>query len=62
MGAVAFGFGSAVGGFVCGPLLENVGGRGMFFVFGIVILAGLVLIEGAKRLFPDRKLVGMEVE
>lgn len=61
MGAVAFGFGSAVGGFVCGPLLENIGGRGMFFVFGIVILAGLVLIEGIKRLFPDRQLVRSEI-
>jgi len=61
MGAVAFGFGSAVGGFVCGPLLENIGGHGMFFVFGVVIFVGLALIEGAKRLFPDRELARSEI-
>lgn len=56
-GAMAFGFGSAVGGFVGGLLLESIGGRGMFFVFGIIILAGLALVEGAKRLFPEKVLV-----
>jgi len=55
--AMAFGFGSAVGGFVGGLLLESIGGRGMFFVFGIIILAGVALVEGAKRLFPEKTLV-----
>lgn len=60
-GAVTFGFGAAFSGFVGGLLLENVGGRGMFLVFGIVILAGMVLIEGLKRLFPERELIQAEV-
>jgi PPP family 3-phenylpropionic acid transporter len=54
-GAMAFGFGSAVGGFVGGLLLESIGGRGMFLVFGIIILGGLVLVEGVKRLLPQEK-------
>lgn len=56
-GAVMFGIGSAVSGFVGGILLENLGGRGMFFVFGIVILVGLVLVEGIKRLLPREQIV-----
>jgi len=51
-GATTFGFGSAVGGFVGGLLLESLGGRGMFLVFGILILLGLVLIEGVRRILP----------
>jgi len=56
-GAASFGIGSAVGGLLCGVLLEQLGGRGMFMVLGIIILAGLALIEGAKQLFPDKELV-----
>jgi PPP family 3-phenylpropionic acid transporter len=51
-GAVSFGIGSAVGGFVGGPLLASIGGRGMFLVFGVMILAGLALVEGLRRIFP----------
>ena len=52
LGAVSFGIGSAVAGFVGGPLLESIGGRGMFLVFGIIILIGLALAEGMRRIFP----------
>ena len=55
-GAMSFGFGSAVGGFVGGLLIESGGGRGMFLVFGIVIFVGLVLIEGLKRILPQETL------
>ena len=55
-GAMTFGFGSALGGFVGGLLLESMGGRGMFFVMGIVILIGIVLIEGIKRLLPKEEI------
>jgi PPP family 3-phenylpropionic acid transporter len=60
-GAASFGVGSAVGGLVCGLLLESLGGRGMFLVLGIIILAGLALIEGLKRLFPEKGLVKAEI-
>ena len=52
-GAVSFGVGSAVSGFIAGPLLESIGGRGMFLVLGIVILAGLAIVESIRRLLPD---------
>lgn len=52
LGAVSFGIGSAVAGFVGGPLLESIGGRGMFLVFGIIILIGLALVETIRRIFP----------
>lgn len=60
-GAASFGVGSAVGGLVCGLLLESLGGRGMFMVLGIIMLVGLALIEGAKRLFPEKGLVKAEI-
>jgi MFS family permease len=56
-GAVMFGFGSAVSGFVGGILLENIGGRGMFLVFGMIILAGLALVEGVSTLLPGGEVV-----
>jgi len=55
-GAVIFGFGSAISGFVGGLLLESIGGRGMFLVFGIIILVGLVLVEGIRRILPDKEV------
>lgn len=52
--AMSFGFGSAVGGFIGGILLESMGGRSMFMVLGVVILVSLALIEGAKIVFPEK--------
>ena len=60
-GAASFGIGSAVGGLVCGVLLERIGGRGMYLVLGITILVGLALIEGFKRLVPEKELDKAEV-
>lgn len=51
-GAISFGVGSAFSGFISGLLLANVGGRGMFLVLGIIILAGLVVAEVGRRIFP----------
>jgi len=53
-GAMCFGVGSAAGGFIGGLLLESIGGRGMFLMFGIIILVGLVIAEGIRRFFPDK--------
>jgi len=53
-GAMCFGVGSAVGGFIGGLLLESIGGRGMFLVFGIIVLVGLVLAEGIRRFLPGK--------
>lgn len=56
-GAMSFGFGAAVGGFVGGLLLESIGGRGMFLVFGLIILGGLGIIELAKRILPAEEII-----
>jgi predicted MFS family arabinose efflux permease len=53
-GATTFGVGSAVSGFVGGLLLGSIGGRAMFLVFGVIILAGVALAEGIRRLFPEK--------
>lgn len=55
-GAVSFGFGAAVGGFLGGLLLESIGGRGMYFVFGLIIISGLALIEIVKRVLPAEEV------
>jgi MFS transporter, PPP family, 3-phenylpropionic acid transporter len=54
-GAMSFGVGSAFSGFISGLLLERMGGRGMFLVLGIIILFGLVVAEGIRRLFPEKE-------
>src|SRR5690606_4981900 len=54
IGAMSFGVGSAFSDFGGGPLLESIGGRGMFLVLGIFILGGLVVAEGVRRFFPEK--------
>ena len=56
LGSMMFGFGSAIGGFIGGVLLESVGGRGLFLIFGIIILAGLGLIEAYRRFVPEKTI------
>jgi len=55
-GAVSFGFGSAVGGFIGGVLLESIGGQSMFFVLGVLILVLLALFETTRRLVSARAI------
>ncbi len=51
-GAVVFGIGSAVGGFLGGPLLENLGGRGMYLVFGVIVLAVTAIVALLELRLP----------
>ncbi|HJQ15313.1 MAG TPA: major facilitator superfamily domain-containing protein 6 [Anaerolineales bacterium] len=53
-GAMTFGVGSATAGFLGGLLLETIGGRGMFLLLGIIVLVGLVMAEGIRRVFPGK--------
>jgi PPP family 3-phenylpropionic acid transporter len=48
-GAMIFGIGAAVGGLLGGLLLEAVGGRAMYGVFGLLVLASLALLAPLER-------------
>ena len=43
--AMVLGFGLAVGSLMGGPLLESIGGRKLYIVFGLVILSTVILVE-----------------
>lgn len=55
--AMVLGFGTAVGGFTGGILLESMGGRGLYFIFGgtvLTIVAIASLIQ--RRFFAEQRL------
>jgi len=51
-GAMVFGFGSALGGFAGGPLMESIGGRGTYTVFGSVVLIIVLVVALFQRYLP----------
>ena len=52
LNAMVFGIGTAVGGFSGGILLDALGGRGMYLVFGLVILGIAMLAALLRTRFP----------
>jgi MFS transporter, PPP family, 3-phenylpropionic acid transporter len=54
-GATIFGFGAAVSGFSGGVLLANLGGRTMFFLFGVTVLIILAITSLIKARLPVKQ-------
>ena len=51
-GAMVLGFGAAAGGFIGGLLLAGTGGRGMYLVFGVMVLVSVAIIALIERRLP----------
>lgn len=58
--AMVMGIGMAVGGFTGGLLLENLGGRGLYFVFGVVVFAILTLATLIRQKLPPEQHTFLE--
>lgn len=56
-GAVIFGVGSALGGFMGGTLLEAIGARGLFLLFGSLVLMVVAFAVVAQKQLPKAQVV-----
>jgi PPP family 3-phenylpropionic acid transporter len=54
--AMVLGFGTAVGGFLGGPLLESIGGRGLYLVFGTAVLVIVAIVALIQRRLSTEKI------
>jgi PPP family 3-phenylpropionic acid transporter len=54
-GAVVFGIGTAIGGFTGGALLSSMGARGMYMVFGVILLAIIAVAILIGKLLPAER-------
>ncbi|HEY5119504.1 MAG TPA: major facilitator superfamily domain-containing protein 6 [Anaerolineales bacterium] len=54
-GAMVFGVGAAVGGFLGGPLLQSLGGRGLYLVFGLIVLAVTAIVALIETRLPSEQ-------
>jgi len=50
--AMVLGFGAATGGFVGGPLLEYLGGRSLYFIFGTGVIVITAIVALVQRRLP----------
>jgi PPP family 3-phenylpropionic acid transporter len=53
--SMVMGIGMAAGGFLGGPLLESLGGRGLFTIYGIVTLLMVGVGAAIGRLLPEKR-------
>ena len=61
-GVMIFGFGAAVGGFFGGPLLESLGGRGLYLVYGCVVLIMVGIGALLEKRLPAQTSEALTVE
>jgi PPP family 3-phenylpropionic acid transporter len=54
-GATIVGFGTAVGGFLGGLLLGSLGGRGLFLIFGCIVLGTVMTVALIERRLPQER-------